>query len=97
MLTWAQNAGLAALGTLLLSCGPAECPPVPVRLPSELGQIPWTQGGSMRASVELNGTMLQGLLDTGYPRSAITLEAAAGVALGGATVTAGGTVSGPLA
>lgn len=50
----------------------------------------------MRATVDLDGTILQGLLDTGYPRSAITLEAAAGVALDRATVTAGGTVSGPL-
>jgi hypothetical protein len=51
----------------------------------------------MRATVDLDGTARQALLDTGYPRSAITLEAAAATALDRATVTAGGVVVGPLA
>jgi hypothetical protein len=88
---WVQSGGLALL--LLLGCGP-PCE-VPVHTPSAPEIIPWIGDDASSTTLRLGDRDIPALLDTGFRRSAISVEAAAGLDLTSVTARLGATSLGP--
>lgn len=76
---------IPALAALILAlaasgCGKPTCPPLTVRPPAATERVPWLDGSrSATVEVEVSGKVLNAILDTGFPRSAISAASAGGI------------------
>ena len=74
-----SRAGALLAVLAVWGCGDPECPPVPVELPAEAATLPWVEGappGTVMA--RLGARELPLLLDTGFPRSSLSISSLEG-------------------
>lgn len=78
------------------ACAEPECPPSPIRLPSIEQSLTWAVPSLPIVSAHIGTRPVELLLDTGFPQSAITPEAAEGHQPARLEIDVGGAHLGPL-
>lgn len=76
---------------MVAGCGKPTCPPLTVRAPATTERLPWLTGTrSATVEAEVSGKVLNAVLDTGFPRSAISASSAGGIEVDRARLRLGG-------